>query len=289
MIKPVRAIAPLLALAVLTFAGTHAAEKKEPVKRHEQLVESYIEKSGARKILESFPEQLERMLAQKQQASENPEEVKEISALFSGSFDKKSLAEELSGHILKNTDPGDVEKFIQWFESPLAKKISGEKNRAADKAEESEISGHMADLQKNPLPKARADIIRELEKATRETEFAVETSTEILAGMMSAFNNAFPEEKKMVQAEIEARIESVASTLREQMGKQIIDALAYAYRNLTDEQLKEYTAFYKTGIGKKEVAARGNGISHSLNQCFSNLEKKITIYLKEKNRAGEKK
>ena len=267
----------------------HAAQAADPPKTHAQLVLEYIELSGSKALVESFPDQIQQMLAQKQAMSsdQGKEEFKEVSELFKGVFDEKKMLAEISAYILKTTDRGSVEKFLEWLKRPLAKKVMAEKNDMA-KNNLANVQAFMEELKKNPLAPERLALIQDLEKATQETEFALSISLEVLTGTISALNNAMPPEKKMPKAQIEAQIESIESMLRGSLKEQVTTALSYSYRNITDKELKEYTAFYKTDIGKKENQAKGKGFAQAIKTSFSNLQEKIVAYMIKKSSAFEK-
>jgi len=285
MIRKIKILALFLAFVILPLSTIHGAETKSAAKTHAQLVTEYIELSGSKDLIESFPTQIQQMLAQKQAASSDQEKegFKKIAALFDGAFDEKNMLAKLSDYLLKTTDSDSVEKFIEWLKSPLAKKIMEEK-AGAEKNDPASVVAFMDALKKTPLPPARLSIIQDMEEATGETEFALGLSIEVLTGMLSALNSALPPERKMPKAQVEAQIESIDSMLRGALKEQMITALSYSFQNMTDKELKEYTAFYKTDIGTKERLARIKGFAEAVKTSFANLEKKIVTHVLEKSK-----
>jgi len=287
--RQIKRLGLFFAFLILPLSTIHAAEATDPPKTHAQLVLEYIELSGSKGLIESFPGQIQQMLAQKQAMSsdQEKEEFTEVSDLFKGAFDKEKMLAETSAYILKTTDRDSVEKFLEWLKRPLSKKVIAEKNDV-EKNSPASVQAFMADMKKNPLPPARLALIQDLENAIQETEFAVAISLEVLTGTISALNNAMPPEKKMPKAQVEAQIESIGAMLRGSLKEQVTTALFYSYRNITDKELKEYTAFYKTDIGKKENLSRGNGFAQAIKASFSNLEEKIVAYMIKKTSDFEK-
>ncbi|VEN72804.1 exported hypothetical protein [Candidatus Desulfarcum epimagneticum] len=259
----------LPALAVFWAAAAFGAQKGPAETSAAPLVREYIEISGAGETLRSFSGQLDDMFERKRRVSQNREETDEIAKLFEGLFTQKKLTDEMSRHLLETVNQKDLEFFLKWLKGPLAQKALEGKRKALDK-------GALP-----PLSPGRLSLLKDLEKALGEVDFAVGAASEIFRGMMSAFNSGLPEKRRASRAEIDLRVENLRSMLRENMERGVMDEMARRLRNMTDQELLEYTVFYKSDIGKKETRARLGGISHVLKKGFADMEKRMVVYLNE--------
>ncbi|MGV1097831.1 hypothetical protein ACUUL3_00280 [Thiovibrio sp. JS02] len=243
--------------------------------RHEDLVNKYIELSGFNEILAAFPEQIEAVAAQNQLTSKHPSLDNKVTAIMKESFDLKHAEKNLSLFLLQNTDIDYLEKLLKWMETPLAKKIKNEELASSGPESQAELLRYIAELQSDPPSQERVAVIHEVERTTGLSELTANIVIDMMRGMFESFNLALPEENRQALAIIEEEITKNKAVIQESLRQQMILTSFYSYRNISNEELVQYINFYKTDVGKREIAVTGSALSYVLRHWFVDVGEKI--------------
>ena len=242
---------------------------------HEEMVARYIEKSGVGEMLRTIPESMDALASQSSLTSRNPDVDIKVNRLLKESFDLKQAEKSLATYLLRNTDRKFIGDMLQWLETPLATKISKEEIKAAGPDKQPEMLRYLADLTSNPPSQERIAVIQEVEQATHLSELTTNILMELSKGMLDYVNRALPQDKRHQATDDAEMIENMRPVIQESLRKQMILSSFYVYRNISNEELRDYAAFYRSELGQKEIAVTGAAVGHVLRQWLENFGDKM--------------
>jgi len=275
--KNIRCVIHIVVLLVFVLANYACADSPE------EMLAKYIKLSGIENALTSLPEQLEALSAQRLMTSKNPETDKKTTELLKQSFDAERAKSELSRFVSTNMNDSLLRDLLKWYESPLAQKIVDEEINSSGADKQANLLRYLASLQENPPPQERITLIQEVESTTQLSELTTNITIEVMKGMFKTINMSMPKESQVELASVDKDINDLRPMLKEEFRKQMILTSYYSYRNITNDELKEYIAFYKTAAGQKEVEITGSALAHVLNQWFVSAADKIIAYAKSES------
>ncbi len=254
----------MVAATTSLFADTHA-----------QLVKKYLKRSGIHETLASFPDQISALSAQKLFSSQDPEFEKKAVAIMKNSFHVKEAQDHFFAYMLENTDVTFLKKALAWQESALGKKITAEELAAASPEARDDLLRYLEKMETSPPPKNRDAAIRKFEKTTGVSKRSAHIILELIRGMNESINQALPPDKRKTRGDLEKDLDRMRPAIVESMREKFILSSFYTYRNLTDQELARYTAFYESETGKKELDLTIRAFSHVFSRWFDRVLDRI--------------
>ncbi len=255
----------------LLFVGRASAET------HKDMVSKYIEVSGIKSMLSTFPEQMDAMASQNQMTSSDPEAENMVYELMKESFDQERSERELTDYLLQNTDKKFLSRLLKWLESPLAKKITREETRSSTPSEQVNMLRYLADLQEMPPTQERIELIQQLEETTRMSDLMTDIFMDIMKGMLESVNLALPEEKRQGTDAVFAEIMEIQPIMKDAFREQMIMTSFYTYRNISNREMAKYIQFYGSESGQKEIRITGNAMGYVLKQWFADVGRSLVL------------
>jgi hypothetical protein len=269
--KSVTMILKLSLCLLLLSTGIAIAET------HEEMVQRYIEISGIRNMLSSFPEQIDTMAAQARKTSSDPEIEEQVFKIMKECFDIDRFEKQLAGFLLQNTEKQQMERFLGWLESPLAKKVTREEVRSSEPSEQANMVRYITDLQELPPTEERIELIQRLEETTRMSDLMTKIFMEITQGMMEAMNLALPELKRESLENIYAEIGKIQPAMKDAFRRQMILSSFFTYRNISNRELTRYIHFYASDTGQEEIRVTSNALGYVLKKWFSEVSRNLVV------------
>ena len=248
---------------------------------HEALVTEYIKLSGITDMFASFPEQIKAVSSQKQLVAKQPEKENKITELLADSFDINMAEENLYNFLLQNTDKDFFQELIKWMDDPLVKRILEEEKDASDPEKQAMLLHYIADLQNDPPSLDRITLIQDMEKTLQLSDLTTHIAINMMKSITKSINSILPDDKRSQTNDIHDKIMEMEPLLKETYRQQLILSLFYIYRNISNEELKEYMVFYKSNIGKRTIDVNGKAIAFVLEQWTASLEEKLVILARE--------
>jgi hypothetical protein len=271
----------LLCSCVTSSPKKNISARKIPPSSHEALVDRYIELSRINEALAAIPSQLDASSSIQGMVAKDPDSVKKITAIMKESFDVRKVEKTLRSFLLENTDVEFLKDMMKWMESPSAKRIGEAVLSASEPGAQAKMLRYLADLQTDPPSEERIAVIREVEEATRTSELAGKIVTEMMDAMLKWGEAALTEERRNEMGNMEERMELVKSAIQEQMRQGIILSTFYSYRNISNQDLIQYTEFYRSVTGMADLEIAEKLLTHILKEWFEDIGEKVILLIKE--------
>jgi hypothetical protein len=155
-------------------------------------------------------------------------------------FNPALMRAEIIAIMRRNYDEAPLRATSALYATPLGQRmVKLESELLGDKAMQ-QVERYLRELDRKPLPDARARLLARIDRATRATDSGIDLQIGLARAMLIGLNAAQPREQRM-PADL---LDKLTRSLRDQAGPairlQIFGSLAYAYRNASDAELTEY-------------------------------------------------
>src|SRR4030095_10689678 len=173
--------------------------------------------------------------------------------------------------FLPHVDRANLETTAAWLRSPLGRKIVALEIATSEPGAEQKVAEYGAALKANPPTNHRIDLIQRLNWATAATEISADLIAAVARGVTVAVSAAGPAEQRLRPGQIEDRVAQVRVRANKSLRDAHTTSTLYAYRDLTDDELRAYVLFsaseagrwYNAAMRKAMVSALGRAVEQT--------------------------
>lgn len=166
--------------------------------------------------------------------------------------------------FLKNYKPQYVHSVVQWFQSPLGKKILKLENEPYNPDSKPAMDLFVENLLDAPPSEERVFLVEEIERSLRTTD-AVKTLYLGYVRLMYPFN------KKNQGRKLGKMLRVWKESITEPMREIVLRSLLFSYKGLKDSELEKYDGFLTSKAGRwfSRETLKGfvNGVKKNLHQA----------------------
>jgi hypothetical protein len=178
---------------------------------------------------------------------------------------------------MKNScDPELAQEVLDWLLSPLGQEITALESIQFSSKTVQEVQTFAKQLQSNPPPQERYNLIRRLDAATGASEKNVEVALEILVQTATAMQGAFSKGGKISVEEMRRQMALRRPQLEEDAKKTTQVSLTYLYRTLTDRELERYVSFSESKTGTAYHKMAFEALMAALSEAAEENEKAVS-------------
>lgn len=234
--------------------------------------QALIEKSGVGVQLDFLPRSLKIAMGHAMKNGTlklSTEQIHDIHAAFDHAYAPVKLRKMMSERITERITSEEGERIIAFLESPLGKRIIERESRLAQPEIQAEVQENASKLVAEAGANAtRLALYSSLNQAMGEPQRTVQiyigsalaTSAAILSVMPDTSNRPSLEE-------IKKGLESQMLAITSAMSQVILSNTAYAYQDLSEEELNAYLQFALSPEGKVYSFGFGGIIAEVLVEC----------------------
>jgi len=233
-----------------------------------------MDKSGTTKIIEGLPLQMQAMGQQMALTNKDPVEHKKFMQVFTSSLNPDVMLRQMLEHIRKNVSPQELQHILTWLDSDLASRLIKAELQSADPKFQQNLMHYIADLQTTPPAPARTKVILNYVESSQVVEQSLKMIMSMLNNMFAALKATQPENEELA-ATLDAQIEQMAVSMKPVMEQQMILTSYFIYRDISEEDLTQYSNFYKQETGKKYLSLMVGAIGDGMSEWGASLVKKI--------------
>lgn len=247
-------------------------------------VDELIVKSGLQRQIGLLPEVVSASFEQRMNQDPNikSEEASRIREAISQSVTPAVMLESIKGHISSQLTEPDLDAVLAWLNSPLGIQITAMEENASSAQAFTELQNYAMGLQSNPPDPARVEVLQELDRTARMTEFSVGMKKDMIIAMTDAMVTASGR-TDINREELLSSLESSHSQIEDGSAQEVLITGLYTYQTLTVDELKEYVAFYKSPAGQKYANVITVGLLDALNKSSKDMGENLGKVIEEQN------
>jgi len=207
-------------------------------------LDTLLERSGLRVQLESLSAgvRVQFLLGQGRLSGEDRLIIDRI---VSQRFSAGALYARMRLEFEKNLESARLAKALEWYESPLGKRITGlELASLIPDGSQGLDSGNEHPAQR------RLDLIRRLDAGGGASDTTVDVTMSIVGSLTRAFQPALPAVARLSRGQLEHELTRVRNQTLERIRRACLLNMLSAYRDLTDDELEQYVEFVESEGGQ---------------------------------------
>jgi hypothetical protein len=194
----------------------------------------------------------------------------DIDRIFSEAYSPELAEKTVRRHLERKLTHQGLADVLAWYKTPVGKKIvEAESVLDFNKREKQRT---FAGMDTEPV-KERIDLMTQVEKATGVSQVETRLVENMLKKMLNAVPPDFPD-GNLIKERIRNEMPSLAT-----MRKGTIEGWAYAYRDLSMNELHDYLKFLRSANGKKYMTAVCDAIEEIFKKITLNIEKEFRTEL----------
>jgi hypothetical protein len=186
-----------------------------------------------------------------------------IRGLLAYAFDPARLDTTVLGKVEAQLSREETAQIRAWLDTPLGKRYS-DLLTASLKPMSAEEQEFIAATQKSPVPPARSELIKGLAAASRIKDITLEIAVNKELVQTTVISTTFTPAEQWPFSKILDETEKNRLLFEPRIDQQITSLLLYMYSSLSDDELRQYLEFAKSGPGARYYRALFNGMKLAL-------------------------
>jgi len=228
----------------LVIAGDRYAELEK-----NSLLNKVFELSNVKKQIESIPVHVGEEYAQfKERIPEDKFEAGSRIVLQAYSAD--NIYSSIVDYFNANYRRDYLLKIKEFMSSTLSEKIVGLEEKATGSKGFEGMKEFADTLSKNPPPTERTELIKRLDDAVGATNMQIETVIALYKGINLAIDPVVSADRRLTPGELDMVAAQMRKELKNILKNVISISFLYTYQSLSDDELKQYLAFWSSDAGK---------------------------------------
>jgi hypothetical protein len=168
-----------------------------------------------------------------------------VDRIVSQRFSAAALYARMRLEFEKNLESARLAKALQWYESPLGKRITG-----LELASLTPDAGQTPDVEGRRASQRRLDLLGRLDASGGASDTTVDVTMAIVGSLARAFQPVLPAVARLSRGQLEQELTQVRNLTLERIRRACLLNMLSAYRDLTDEELEQYVAFVESQGGQ---------------------------------------
>lgn len=230
-----------------------------------ETIAQYMQASGISDTIDSLPSQLDSIVLQSQITSLNTEVDQNVVRILNQAWSTVDVKTIIGRYIRDNASAQEINSLLTWRQGELAQKFVTAELASTQPGFTQDFLHYVADLQVVQPDKATRQAVRRVIISTNMVKHMVDISLQVSRVMAEVFTDLQGIEKEEYLADMQNEMQDMRASLTQQMESQVVLTSFYLYRNISNEELTQYAAFFESELGKRETAL----ITESLSVAIS--------------------
>lgn len=223
-----------------------------------------LDKSGATRIIESLPMQMQAMGQQMGLTAKDPAAHQQEIQMIVSSINTDDMLRTMAENIKANASQEDVSKILTWLGSELGNRLVQAELQSADPQFQQNLMRYMADLQANPPSAERSKTIISFVESSKMVDQAMNMVEGMLQNMFAAAKAKNPDDK-VLAANLDNQLAQIVASLKPVLEQQTILSSYYVYRDISVSDMNKYSDFYQQPTGKKYLSLIVDAVGAAMN------------------------
>jgi hypothetical protein len=234
------------ACVALAFACSTPASAQNDQTQHD--VAALVEVSGLSTIIRSIPRGISDSIANENfidLSDLSKSDIDTLKDILTSDFDTKVLTQDISRQLEEKYVTTRVSTVLAKFREPLSLRITRLEKQANSPAAARDFEQFVTDLASHAPDPDRVELLKELDRASHSTEIAILIQIEIaktLVQSVSVFDN---NRQPLSESQMDDLVMALKDQLPTSVRNHILVWSLYAYRSLSNSDIKDYIATYR--------------------------------------------
>ena len=222
------------------LAATPSLNNKNRTSQANQTVDELMRLSGLEKMSERYDSKI---LGAEFKPKDLPaEQITMVRNIVNRVSEPGEFSKSVKQYLNKNFKSRYGRPLLSWYRSPVGKKIVNGENELIDPQFEEDKKHFQESLRFYPPREERLQLIEKLEKVLGLTDHSLDVSLALVRVLL-------PLNKQLAGKSTRTLLQDLRQELYDPVQEQILRNMLFAYRDLTDKEIKAYLGFVGTPHG----------------------------------------
>ncbi|MDR9424471.1 MAG: DUF2059 domain-containing protein [Marinobacter sp.] len=208
-----------------------------------------------------------------------------IGSIVSNSFSAAEIEQQIVTDLQEQLTDIQLEAVQDWYETPLARKISAAEVAASAPAAWQKVQARAPALNKKYQGTRKAEMYDRFDRASRATESAVDTTIAMQLGLATAMASFGSD--PVDYDELRQEIESQRTRLRGIVGQQVYDSYLYTYEDIGAQEMGLYLGFLESPAGAAFSRVVTSSIQQAITDPVESVARQMARFLGPRSPAGQ--
>lgn len=208
-----------------------------------------------------------------------------IGTIVSNSLSASEIEQQIVTDMQDQLTDDQLEAVRDWYETPLARKISAAEIAASAPSAWREVQARAPALNKKYRGSRKAEMYDRFDRASRATESAVDTAIAMQLGLATAMASFGSD--PVDYDELRQEIESQRTRLRGIVGQQVYDSYLYTYEDIGAQEMDLYLGFLESPAGAAFSRVVTNSIQQAITDPVESVARQMARFLGPGSPAGQ--
>ena len=267
--------AALLAGPAFSVAATPSAAKQQQALDARQVLRA----SPMDEIIAQYPAMMSQGIRDglRQTGQVPPMVADAIGYAVSNRFNPQKIEQQVAGRLQAELSDGQLQTVADWYNTPVAQKISRAEVAASAPAVWPQISAQADQLTQRFDNTDRARSFVRFDRASRATQSAVDTTIAVQLGLASAMA-AFSSDSVNFET-LQRRIESQRPALKGVVEQQVFNSYLYAYQDISAAEMEQYLSFLESDAGAAFTRVVSSGVKQAVTEPVKSIGEQLGQFL----------
>ena len=274
-------ICVFLMSAALLGSPALAAAAVSPAAQQQQTVDArqVLKASPMDEIISQYPTMMSQGIRDglKQTGQVPPMVADAVGYVISNSFNPQKIEQQVAGRLQAELSNGQLQAVADWYNTPVAQKISRAEVAASAPAVWPQISARADQLSQRFVNTDRAKNFVRFDRASRATQSAVDTTIAVQIGLASTMA-AFSSDSTNFET-LQKRIESQRPVLKGVVEQQVFNSYLYAYQDISSAEMEQYLKFLESDAGAAFTRVVSSGVKQAVIEPVESIGEQLGQFL----------
>jgi len=200
-----------------------------------------------------------------------------VGYMVSNSFNPQKIEQRVAGRLQAELSNGQLQAVADWYNTPVAQKISRAEVAASAPAVWPKISAQADQLAQRFGDTDRAKSFVRFDRASRATQSAVDTTIAVQLGLASTMA-AFSSDSVNFET-LQRRIESQRPVLKGVVEQQVFNSYLYAYQDISGAEMEQYLRFLESDAGAAFTRVVSSGVKQAVIEPVESIGEQLGQFL----------
>jgi len=215
----------------------------------ENLIRLVLELSGIERRVKEIPSYVTAELLRNKDTLE-PEIYESAAKLISACYQPDNMYQALVTRLNSKGDKEQFRRILEKLRTPTLKKVFQAQEDARKPEAAQARTDFIAHIELYQPTQERVNLLQKLDLETAVSELEIKMQLLAFRDCLSAVSLCYPAERRTPPEAIDASVNATRLKLLAVSHNSVLINSLFAYKDVSDEELKEYLAFYESALGK---------------------------------------
>jgi hypothetical protein len=141
-------------------------------------------------------------------------------------------------------------------------------------------------LKSSPPTQERLTLAQKFDEVFESSDLAIKLEIVVFEAMVKAINPLLPVDKRLSEEQLKQVTNDMKTQLQQTARNGVLMGFLYAYRNVSDAELKEYIGFYESETGRWFVRVMNGAVLKVIEESSAEMMGEMAGFMKEKYPKG---